>query len=132
MQNTGECLLIDDDLDDQEIFQMCLTAVNPGINFLAMDNPVAAVSRLTTDSLYKPAYIFIDMNMPRINGIECLKKIKSLEHLKDSKVFMYSTTAEKEVVRQSKELGADDFIIKPTKTSELKETLTKIFEIRPQ
>jgi CheY-like chemotaxis protein len=96
---------------------------------LALNDGVEAVSLLKSNSDYTPDYIFIDVNMPKMNGIACLGLLKNIERLKYSKIYMYSTTSEKSAVEDSKKLGADDFIIKPSKTAELKEKLSKIFDI---
>ncbi len=115
MQEIRECLIIDDDQDDQEIFLMCLGQINKNINCLAMKDGVEAISMLTSNSEYIPHYIFIDVNMPKMNGIDCLRIIKNMKHLKYTKIFMYSTTSENSTLTESKKLGADDFIIKPPK-----------------
>ncbi len=124
-----KCLIIDDDLDDQEIFLMCLKKVNTDINCLTMSNGVEAVALLMSNTDYIPDYVFIDVNMPKMNGIDCLKILKNMARLKYAKFFMYSTTAEGAAVTESKKLGADDFIVKPARTAELKEKLTTIFKI---
>ncbi len=129
MRKRRECLIIDDDLDDQEIFLMCLKKVDQDINCVAVHDGVEAISLLKSDAGYVPNYIFIDVNMPKLNGIECLKIIKNMERLQYAKIFMYSTTSEKSVLTQSRALGADDYIVKPSSPVELKEKLSKIFEI---
>jgi CheY-like chemotaxis protein len=129
MQMTNECLIIDDDQDDQEIFLMCLGDVSKDVSCTARNNGVDALAMLTTDSDYTPAYIFIDVNMPKMNGIECLKELKNIERLKNTKIFMYSTTSESTAFARSKELGATDFIIKPSSTFDLKAKLSEIFEV---
>jgi PleD family two-component response regulator len=55
-----------------------------------------------------------------------LKNIKSIAHLSNCKVFMYSTTSETSVLEKSKTLGATDFIVKPVSPAVLKETLSEI------
>jgi CheY-like chemotaxis protein len=129
MQETTECLMIDDDKDDQEIFEMCVKNVDETVNCTVANDGVEALALLTSNDKYVPNLIFIDVNMPKMNGIECLKAIKNIDRLKDSKVFMYSTTAETEAVIQSKSLGAEDFLIKSPKTADLKERLAKIFKM---
>lgn len=124
-----ECLIIEDDLDDQEIFLMCLEKINMDINCTAMNDGVEAVSMLVSNTEYIPDYIFIDVNMPKMNGIDCLRILKNMQRLQYSKFFMYSTTSEKNTLNESKKLGVTDFIIKPPSTTELKEKLSKIFEI---
>jgi len=129
MQFEKECLIIDDDPDDQEIFIMCIKKISKHINCTTMNNGVDAVAMLKTDTAYTPQYIFIDVNMPKINGIECLRMIKNIDRLKYAKIYMYSTTSEGATVTESKRLGANDFLVKPSKTAELKEKLSEIFEI---
>src|ERR1700753_1159471 len=104
-----ECLLIDDDLDDQEVFLLSLKTVNADINCFTANDGVEALKLLEGDKGFIPKYIFVDVNMPKMGGLECLQRIKELPHLYRSKVFMYSTTSEKRVLDKSKELGADDF-----------------------
>jgi CheY-like chemotaxis protein len=129
MKELKQCLIIDDDPDDQEIFLMCLKNVIKDIDCLTADDGIEAISMLTSTEEYTPDYIFLDVNMPKMNGIECLKQIKKMDRLVNTKIFMYSTTSESSVMKISKELGAEDFIIKPSQTSLLKEKLSKIFHI---
>ncbi len=124
-----KCLIIDDDLDDQEIFLMCLKKVNREVSCLTMADGVEAVAALTSNEHYIPDYIFIDVNMPKMNGIECLRILKNMPRLQYSKFFMYSTTSEGSALSESKKLGADDFIVKPARTAELKEKLSTIFRL---
>jgi CheY-like chemotaxis protein len=129
MKELKQCLIIDDDPDDQEIFLMCLRKVSTNIDCLTANNGVEALSILKSNESYIPDYIFLDVNMPKMNGIECLKNIKTIGRLKNTKIFMYSTTSESNVVKESKELGVEDFIVKPSSTTDLKEKLSKIFNI---
>jgi len=124
--HTTQCLLVDDDLDDQEVFLMTLEKINKNITCLTANNGVEALSLLTAQDSFVPDYIFLDVNMPKMNGIECLKNIKSIAHLSNCKVFMYSTTSETSVLEKSKTLGATDFIVKPVSPAVLKETLSEI------
>jgi CheY-like chemotaxis protein len=129
MKEIKHCLIIDDDPDDQEIFLMCLITISNNFNCLTANDGIEAITMLKSNEEYIPDYIFLDVNMPKMNGIECLKHIKEIDHLKNTKIFMYSTTSESNVVKESKDLGADDFIIKPSKTSHLKEKLSEILNI---
>lgn len=129
MQERKECLIIDDDVDDQEIFLMCMKKVNKNIHCSTANDGVEAVAMLLSNNDYKPDYIFIDVNMPKMNGIDCLRMIKNIRRLKYSKIFMYSTTSDRGTLVQSKQLGADDFIIKPSSTVELKDKLSKVLHI---
>jgi len=124
-----ECLLIDDDLDDQEIFKLCVEKLSTKVNFTGITDSVEAVSSLTSNSDYTPAYIFLDMNMPKMNGMQCLASLRQIQRLNHCKIFMYSTTSEDLMVAKSKALGADNFIVKPARTMELREKLIKLLEL---
>jgi CheY-like chemotaxis protein len=121
------CLLIDDDQDDQEIFSMALEDINSDIQCVMASNGIAALEKLKATKPLIPDYIFIDVNMPRMNGMECLQEIQKLDHLKDADVFMYSTSSDEIMIKKSKALGAKDFIVKPPGLALLTEKLTQVF-----
>jgi DNA-binding response OmpR family regulator len=123
------CFLIDDDLDDQEIFCMALDEQNHTIKRVIASNGEEGIMKLNLDPQNPPDYIFLDLNMPRMNGIECLREIKKLAHLQKTKVIMYSTTDAEEVRELTKELGADDFIVKPPSIVMLVKFLSALFNI---
>lgn len=129
MGRTKSCLIIDDDPDDQEILLMCIRKINRDIKCIAVSNCVEAIILLASDRDFTPDYIFLDVDMPKMSGIDCLKQLKKIERLKGTKILMYSTTSDGQVLNESKRLGANDFIVKPTKTSELKEKLYNIFKL---
>lgn len=121
------CLLIDDDQDDQEIFSMALEDVNSNIQCIMASNGLAALEKLTAITPLIPDYIFIDMNMPKMNGMECLREIQKLHYLKDTAVFMYSTSSDEKMIEKSKALGAKDVIVKPHGLAMLTEKLLQVF-----
>jgi CheY-like chemotaxis protein len=114
------CLLVDDDPDDQEIFCMALEDMGKNVHCVFANDGVEAIGKLKDST---PDIIFIDMNMPKMTGNECLREIKKYGHLRDVPVFMYSTSAEPDAVAETKSLGAAGFIVKPTSVSELTKTL---------
>jgi CheY-like chemotaxis protein len=120
-----DCMLIDDDQDDQEIFLMALEKVHAQINCSIAKDGVEGLKTLS-DFSYTPGYIFVDINMPKMNGIECLRQIRKLDHLRNSRVIMYSTSADERIISQCKELGADEFLTKPPALAVLVESLSNI------
>ena len=122
---TIECLLIDDDQDDQEIFQMALEKTGLSVHCSFASDPVEALQSLSNTS-YIPAFIFIDMNMPKMNGMDCLKTIRLRKHLKSSKIIMYSTSADQIITKKCKELGADEFLAKISSLNLLAVSLNSI------
>ena len=129
MKESINALIIDDDSDDQEIFLMCLKSVSEDIVCRTANNGIDAIDMFESQTGYIPDYIFLDVNMPKMNGIECLSHLRKIELLRKTKIFMYSTTSENTVVGESINLGAEGFLIKPAKPSVLREKLAKIFNV---
>jgi CheY-like chemotaxis protein len=127
MPKVKQCFLIDDDVDDQEIFNLALQQLSDPVDCIVANNAIEALDKFRSDISFIPDHIFIDVNMPRMNGIECLREIKKLKHLDDSEIFIYSTTSDHRIINMSHDLGAQ-FIVKPasldTLVDILKESLT--------
>src|SRR6266487_683666 len=91
-------LLADDDADDQQLFKEALNEIDKSIRCLTASSGEEALNKLKTDLKQLPDYIFLDLNMPRMNGLECLVEIKKTNTLKHIPVIIYSTSsAEKDV-----------------------------------
>jgi CheY-like chemotaxis protein len=121
------CFLIDDDVDDQEIFTMALHAYDDSIHCHFADDGVKALEKLRDVNFILPQCIFLDVNMPRMNGIECLDEIRKIRRLQGVPVCMFSTSSDPKIVTQAKALGATDFIVKPPSISALTIKLRQFF-----
>ncbi len=128
MNNSPKCLLIEDDVDDQEIFCMAVHKIDAQIECIISKDGVQAIKLLEADQSLKPDYIFIDVNMPKMDGMECLRRIKELPQAAESIIFMFSTSSEPTFIDKSKILGANCFIVKPPALSLLTEKLEEIFK----
>ncbi len=124
-----KCFLVDDDEDDQEIFFMALQELDKSIHCVFADDGVKALEKLRGDNSFLPNYIFIDINMPRMNGVECLQEIKKDSRLKLVPVFMFSTSADPQIMARAKELGASSFIVKPPSISTLSQLLGSLLNL---
>jgi DNA-binding response OmpR family regulator len=125
---TKTCLLIDDDLDDQEIFALALQQVSERFQCQMVNDGYEALQCLRNDSYVLPDFIFLDLNMPRMNGKECLAEIKKHDHLKDIPVIIYSTSSFQDDIIQTRKLGAAAFITKPFSIDELSAKLVEVFQ----
>lgn len=121
------CFLIDDDVDDQEIFSMALKYVDLPVTCITADDCGEALKKLAQDTSFIPDYIFLDLNMPKMNGKQCLKEIKKQAHLKHIPVIMYTTSLNQRDIAETKEIGASTYIIKPSNISELASVLKLLF-----
>jgi CheY-like chemotaxis protein len=115
-------MLIDDDPDDQEIFSDALKNVGPTIEASIFNNAIEALKYLETTGIL-PDCIFLDLNLPMMNGKQFLELIKKSEKLKNIPVIIYSTSKYDPDVNETFSLQAEMFIQKPSLFHEICEIL---------
>ncbi|MBC7487882.1 MAG: response regulator [Cytophagaceae bacterium] len=120
------CLIAEDDVDDQEIFSIAVSELEGQYDCTYTLNGIEALERLTHDSLL-PHYIFLDLNMPRMNGIQCLAEIKKQDRLSQTPVVIYSTSSGQSFIDDALRHGAATFITKPSRISDLVTILNEFF-----
>jgi CheY-like chemotaxis protein len=116
-------LLADDDTDDCIFFKSALAELLIPTELTAVNNGEQLMDHLTNETTVLPHVLFLDLNMPRKNGFECLLEIKKNEKLNQIPVIIFSTSFEKEVVNLLHNNGAHYFIRKPTQFSKIKEII---------
>jgi len=120
---TKEILLIDDDIDELEVFAEALHSVDKNIQCTQAKDLSEALDFLTYSS---PAYIFIDYNMPKTNGLECVSEIKKIKKLEHSKIILYSNFINEEMNQRAISLGAYKCVKKPNMINVLIRNLKEI------
>ena len=110
------CYLIDDDQDDREFFAMAISDIDNKITLETADSAVEAIARLK-GAVFNPDLIFLDINMPRIDGWECLRELRKMDHLRDTPIVIYSTT--ENVTRRPQPEGYTAFLTKQPKIADL-------------
>ena len=123
-----EILLVDDDLDDVGLFQEALNEVDPLINFHSASNGAKALEFLRSMQAAAIDLIFLDINMPEVNGWQCLTELKSSPALKQIPVIMYSTSASKKDEQKASGLGAIGIYQKPERFQALKDLLKTLLK----
>lgn len=117
-------LLIDDDIDDKELFEEVVEELSPGTELVYFDNGEKALDHLqATPNL--PDRIFLDINLPMISGWEVLKKIRASERLAGLQVVIFTTSSNNRERNIANDLGADGFLTKPNDFRELKRCLAE-------
>jgi CheY-like chemotaxis protein len=111
-------LLCDDDDDDRYLFHKALKNYDPLVD-LTFAHDGEALMELLMKNQELPDLIFLDLNMPKKNGFECLEEIKKHTVLKSIPVIIMSTTCQEEAVTKTFDLGASLFIIKPVNFHDL-------------
>ena len=120
---TKEILLIDDDTDELEVFTEALRSVDKNIQCSQARDLNEALEFLSYSS---PAYIFIDYNMPMVNGLECVAEIKKIEKLGRSRIILYSNYISEEINERAMSLGAYKCLKKPSMINVLIKNLKEI------
>lgn len=118
-------LLIDDDRDDAEIFMQAADRLNKGVALRWYQNPELALEDLKcADNL--PDLIFLDYNMPKINGLEMLEELKSEKKLKDIPVILISTPSQEFMRELLEKKKIIQYISKPNSFNDLIKVLSTV------
>ena len=116
-------LLADDDADDRQLFCEALEDIDSSIIcHCALDGRMA-LDILQNKELKKPQVIVLDINMPGMNGWECLRQLKNNEEYKHIPVIIYSTSSHQKEASIALSMGALCFFTKPTYFKDLKAIL---------
>lgn len=105
-------LFVDDDREDYEIFCDALSEVHPKAKCIYASGGVMALDTLK-ELIILPDYIFLDVNMPMMDGKEVLTRLKSHTRFQSVPVIVYSTTTNEREKIVFKDLGAQHFLAKP-------------------
>ncbi|MGZ4033595.1 MAG: response regulator [Bacteroidia bacterium] len=116
-------LLIDDDDGSHEIFLSAVSEISNSANCVTLSSAIDALQKLNSKNI-TPDVIFVDLNMPVMNGQQFLIEIKKSEMLKNIPVIIFSTSSHPTTISHTKEFGASDFITKPARYHELVEILS--------
>jgi CheY-like chemotaxis protein len=120
--NSVELLLADDDADDCLLFQEALEEYPFPTNLTVVHDGEQLISLLLkTKEL--PSALFLDLNMPRKNGFECLSEMKVNERLRHLPVIIISTSFNRDIVGLLYDKGANYYIRKPNDFGKLKKVI---------
>jgi len=116
-------LLADDDNDDCLFFEEALEELPISVQLTTVNDGEQLMQHLEEEADTLPSVLFLDLNMPRKNGFECLVQIKSDERLKALPVIIYSTSFDPETIDLLYDHGAQHFIRKPSEFKQLKQVI---------
>ena len=126
MTGTAVVYIVDDDRDDQDFLIAALEDIDPTIECFTANNGQEGLKKLETAAVPSPAVIFLDLNMPRINGRQMLIHLKSHPTFKIIPVIICSTSSNETEMAELKALGATDYMVKPSDGTTLKNKLLHI------
>ena len=125
-------LLAEDDTDDRFFFDKVLQGIPIDTRLTTVNNGEQLMKYLLENQDQLPDVLFLDINMPRKNGFECVSEIRTNKKLKDIYVVMFSTFYsryigyESEMIKKLHNIGVDDYIRKPHDLVQLKKNIHKV------
>jgi len=127
-----QVLLADDDKDDRLFFKYAIEELKIQTIVSTVNDGVELMAYLSNTGNQLPDLIFLDLNMPRKGGMECLKEIRANSLFNDLSVAIYSTSASEKDIEESFVLGANIYITKPNDFTSLKKILAEVININWQ
>ena len=124
--------LADDDDDDRFLFRDALYEISPTHQLVVANNGKEMMETLESEIPPLPQYLFLDINMPLKNGLDCLQDIKNIPILQPIPVIMFSTSTHEGHVKRAKELGAYRYVRKPKTFQGLKKLLQEIVNVQSE
>ena len=115
-------MLVDDDEDDREVFMEVLESISPEASCLLAVNGRDALAKLKTLES-TPEIIFLDLNMPLMDGRQFLREVKTRPTLRNIPIVVLTTTSDKATMTETISLGAKDFVTKPVRYSDWRQIL---------
>jgi len=125
-------LLADDDDDDRLFFKEAIEEVKVKTVVTMVNDGVELMDYLLKAEIHLPNLVFLDLNMPRKSGMECLQEIRSNNKLKDIAIAIYSTSGLEKDIEETFVKGANIYIKKPHDFEILKSILAKVITINWQ
>jgi len=127
MTGPNRIMLIDDDPDDQLFFRDAIQAIRPGLNCELASTCQEAFRQLEKPP--PPDFIFMDLNMPVMNGFDCLAYLKNQKNYKDIPIVIFTTSKNPNDIDRTKKLGARWFMTKPDDFKVLCKKLNQIIQM---
>lgn len=124
--------LADDDEDDRLFFTDAFEELKMKTNVMTFNDGVELMDYLNHSDSILPNVLFLDLNMPKKNGVECLLEIKQNEKLNDIAIAIYSTSSSEEHIEETFVNGANIYIKKPSDFDDLKKILAEVVTINWQ
>ncbi len=125
-------LLADDDEDDRLFFKDALEECRVKTMVETVNDGIELMNLLLEESTVLPHILFLDLNMPRKNGIECLEDIRKSDRLKHITVAIYSTSGAERDIEDTFVKGANVYIRKPNDFNELRNVLENVLSTKWQ
>ena len=130
--NLLNVLLADDDEDDRLFFKDAFEEIKIQTKVKFVHDGMQLMEYLLHPETILPNILFLDLNMPKMSGHECLSEIKKNDNLKDLIVAIYSTSSSEEDIEDTFVKGANIYIKKPNDFNSLKKIISEVITLNWQ
>ena len=134
LTRTPKLLIVEDNPDHTEMIQIALSSDNLLNKIYTVTNGEEALDYLYRRGEYidkskspRPSLVLLDIKLPRIDGFEVLRHIKSDENLKSIPVILLTTSTEKSEIKRGYEYGANSYVTKPLRFGEFMDRVKNIY-----
>ena len=119
-------LVVDDDADDRELFRDALHETDSSAVYMSACNGQEALDFFRQPDHIIPDFIFLDINMPRMDGRQCLVRLRQLPRLDKVPIVIFTTLKPGYEGEEYRQLGANLYVTKPMLYAELKKIIRSI------
>ena len=131
-QDPVHILIADDDEDDRTFFSEVIMELKMNNKLTMLNDGKDLMNYLHQPDIFLPHILFLDLNMPFKNGIECLKEIRANARFKDMSIAIYSTSSSEKDIEATFIEGANIYITKPDDFSKLRKAIKHVININWQ
>jgi DNA-binding response OmpR family regulator len=117
-------LCVDDDQDDLDLLQEAIQELNPSIRVFCVSGAEEALVWLHEHKAL-PTHVFIDINMPRINGLDLLRQLRKQREYDHVSVIIYSTSGSSLHIQEARALGAR-YLVKPNRFTDIQHMVKEL------
>lgn len=128
-KNALHILHADDDEDDRLFFKDAFEEIKIQTNVNFVHDGMQLMDHLHNADNKLPDILFLDLNMPKKTGKECLIEIKKTDRLKDIIIAIYSTSSSEEDIEDTFIQGANIYIKKPSDFNTLKKIINEVVTV---
>lgn len=126
MKKSNIIVMIDDDSEDHQIIELLISELDDTLEIIYFSTCEKATTHFGTPGAQQPLIVFIDINLPRNNGYECIGELQKLRRFDHPRIIVYSSVIPVVSKEKFREHGVDDFLEKTGDLNELKKKLRNI------
>ena len=132
MDHVLRIALADDDQDDRQFFKEAIEELSIRTRLQMFHHGQELMDHLNRQGTQLPHLIFLDLNMPLKNGMQCLREIRGNRAFNHISIAIYSTSSSEKDIEETFVNGANIYLNKPNNFAKLRQSITKVLQINWQ